>query len=194
METWINVTVAVACWLLFEALVAVTDTVCCVDTDGGAVYKPFEETVPKGGATVKLAGVFELNCCTWAAPSVADGGVIIWGAVDKVPYTTNWFENVGTYTFPLATVGAANLAMLPKASRPEFWSLFHNSTDTSAALKAWTVPGTAELPGAELGVVAHTMPDPAVPPFAETLRPVPYGDVPALTEAGVVSNSPPVNR
>src|SRR5271166_110784 len=91
METWINVTVAVACWLLFEALVAVTDTVCCVNTDGGAVYRPVEETVPSDGATVKLAGVFELNCCTWAAPSVADGGLMVWGAVDKVPYTASWF-------------------------------------------------------------------------------------------------------
>ena len=38
-----------------------------VDTDDGAVYRPVGETVPTDGTTVKLAGVFELNCWTCAA-------------------------------------------------------------------------------------------------------------------------------
>jgi hypothetical protein len=72
-----NVTVAVAVLVPSAALVAVTVTVCCVETLAGAVYKPAALIVPAPvGLIVHVTVVFEdpvtvgVNC--WVAPWDSD--------------------------------------------------------------------------------------------------------------------------
>jgi len=77
-------------------------------------------------------------------------------------------ENVATKTLPFTTVGATNLAKLPKVSRSYTMSLFHSSVSVWAS-KACRVPGTGLTLWSP--VVSQTIADWRFPPLEETAMP-----------------------
>jgi hypothetical protein len=109
------------------------------------------------------------------------------------PYTSTSFENVATNTLPSATVGGVYLAKL--ASAFAGLRLESNSFEVrSSALNAYRMPGCAlPSPGLSVACVAHTIPVPAVEPFADSDRKPPCGSLVGLSFdllTGVVTNRP----
>jgi hypothetical protein len=93
------------------ALAAVTVTVCALETEVGALYKPVFVTVPISGLTDQLTPVFvvpptvAVNCCAWEAPRETLAGLtvtVIGGARATVPLA-DW---VGSATLCAVTVTA----------------------------------------------------------------------------------------
>src|SRR5690242_1135334 len=71
---------------------------------------------------------------------------------EGIPYSTTLFEEVGTYTWPLTTVGSANLDAFPRALTPvpEFQISFR-----VVASKARSNPGAGAAYEADETVSAH---------------------------------------
>jgi hypothetical protein len=91
------------------ALTAVTVTVCALEMEAGALYKPVFVTVPISGLTDQLTPVLvvpptvAVNCCAWDAPREMLAGLTVTvtgGARATVPFA-DW---VGSTTLWAVTV------------------------------------------------------------------------------------------